>query len=232
MTRTDSPRCGDYYESRLTDGGPFAFLILSEDLWNARVPDSVAVPIYESDDPPSQMIPAMGAGLRADCTKVQSVPHHFFGSRLGTCPEEPWLRIRIGVRLHLDIDGREKEVSSGADEITRTEWWPHQNEIHFADFLGLPNPKLFGVITNDQWNSREHTSYCTAVRLTSKTKDWRQRWEVEVAGGWVVCADLYSLPYSDMEQSPPAANYPTSLSLQESRDLATRQKYTLSLAKA
>lgn len=69
-----------------------------------------------------------------------------------------------------------------------------------------------------------------AVRLTSKTKPHRSRWEVPVSGGYVVVGDIYSLAMSDIEQKPPRAKYPARLTNDESAAIAVKQKSSLSLS--
>lgn len=229
MSRSQSPLCGDYYRSSVPGGAAEALVVLSENPWNERVDDVVAVPIFRSDRVPTRLRPELTPGLIADCTLARSINQDFLEERLGTCPDEPWTRIRMGVRIHLDIDHRIRKTTEPAAHVRRTEWWPHQNDVRFAEYEGIPKDKMFGVVTNDQWNSRETTAYCSAVRLTSKTKNWRERWEVEVHGGWTVSTDLYVVRYGLMEETPPDPPQPDRLSLDQSADISSRQKQVLTL---
>ncbi len=226
-----SPRCGYVYELLVPGAEASHALILTEDDWNATMSDSVAVPIYTSPDVrPSLVLVALNHELRANCTRVQSFPHEFLGRSIGVCDGEPWVRTRIGVRRFLDIDRRFEKKPSLAPSAPRTDWWPMQNDIHFASdpFIG-PNDKLYGVISDNDWNALPETTYAAAVRLTSKTKQQRLRWEVPVTGGWVVTGDIYSMTYKRFEQKPPSSKYPSSLSDDESSQIASRQKGALTL---
>lgn len=191
--------------------------------------DAVVVPVYEDESEPGTLRPQLRSGELADCTRVQNVPQEFLGQRLGTCPEEPWVRIRMGVRLHLDLDNRVKQHRNPAGSVHRATWWPRQNEVHFAAYPGIPTDKLFGVVSDAQWNSRAAAEYCSAVRLTSRSKASRRRWEVPVSGGNVVCGDIYLLPYENMDRRSPAPRYPDRLSDDESARIAINQKRTLTL---
>lgn len=229
MGRSGAPICGDYYRSGVPGGVAEALLVLSEDPWNERVDDVVAVPIFRSEAVPTRLRPELTPGLIADCTLARNVNQEYLAERIGTCPDEPWTRIRMGVRIHLDIDHRIKKTPKPASQINRTEWWPHQDEVRFAEYEDIPQEKMFGVVTNDQWNSRESTTYCSAVRLTSKSKKWRERWEVEVDGGWVVSSDLFVVRYVLMDQAPPEPPRPDHLGLDQSAEISSKQKKVLTL---
>jgi hypothetical protein len=201
-------------------------------LWNERVNDSVAVPVFPVEDPKTNVyLVEIERGLIADCTRAQSIPHKYFGQRVGTCPSDPWMRARIGVRKHLDVDGRISKRPRVSITTSRSDWWPRQREIFFATRSEMPQDKLYGVVSHDAWNSRPAASYCTTVRLTSaESKAWRQRWEVPVTGGWVVSGDLYLTAYQRIDRTPPnPKKYPTELSEDESAEIARRQKTTFTL---
>lgn len=226
------PLCGFLYEARIPGAIATQLLVLTEDAWNERVGDSVVVPVFPAEDVKTNLYRVETApGLVADCTRVQSLPHRFFGGRVGACPDEPWTRIRIGVRKHLDIDARIARRGRVSARTTRTDWWPRQREVYFATRSDVPGDKLYGVISDDVWNSRPAVAYCTTTRLTSRgPKEWRRRWEVPVTGGWVVSGDLYLTAYRRMDQTPPdPARYPTDLSEEESAEIALRQRATFTL---
>lgn len=225
-----SPACGALYESRIPRAQVQVLLVLSEDAWNSRMGDSVVVPVYRTSVDPSDFWVEVASELLANCTKVQNIPHKYFGRPLGSCRDEPWIRTRLGVRRFLDLDARAARTPGAAVATARADWWPRQRDIHFATMPSLPDDKLFATISDDAWNSRPQVSYCATVRLTSRTKDWRDRWEVPVRGGWVVSGDLYSTAYQRMQPAPPDADrYPTTLTLAESEQVALRQKQTLTL---
>lgn len=227
------PLCGSLYELQIPGAMARQLLVLTEDLWNERVSDSVVVPVFAVENPKINLYRVeIAAGLVADCTRVQSIPHKFFGRRVGVCPEKPWKLARIGVRKHLDIDGRIAKRGRVSVATTRADWWPRQREIFFATRSEMPEDKLYGVVSDDVWNSRPAATYCTTVRLTStESKEWRRRWEVPVPGGWVVSGDLYLTAYKRIDQtSPDPEKYPTELSEDESAEIARRQKTTFTLA--
>jgi hypothetical protein len=55
------------------------------------------------------------------------------------------------------------------------------------------------------------------------------RWEVPVAGSWVVAGDIYQLACHRFEQSAPRGSYPKRMTDAESAALAGKQKVTLAL---
>jgi mRNA-degrading endonuclease toxin of MazEF toxin-antitoxin module len=206
------------------------FVILTEDLWNEQMRDSVIVPVYDLVAGESAMSVALPDAQTAICTRVQSMPHEFIGPAVKRCPTEPLRRIQQGVSQFLAIEQRRTKTETPPPDSPRDGWWPRQNDIHFASNAAIgPEDKLYAVIADDDWNSLPSSSYTAAVRLTSKTKPQRMRWEIPVAGGWIVTGDLYSIAYSRFEQSHPRDPYPKSLTTVESSRIAGRQRTTLGL---
>lgn len=223
------PRCGEILECLIPGAEARQLLVVSEDPWNEILSDSVAIPVYEWDSKHSLFLVQVSEGMFAECTRVQSIPHEFFGERLGNCPKDPWIRSRMGVRKYLDIDNRIKKTTDRVPSI-RTEWYPQQRDIHFSTSRWHPDRKLHGVISDDLQNSHPDANYCATARLTSQTKEWRARWEVPVSGGCVVTGDLYQTAYADIErEEPDPERFPTRLSHEESAEIAIRQKQTLTL---
>jgi mRNA-degrading endonuclease toxin of MazEF toxin-antitoxin module len=208
-------------------------LVLTEDLWNAEMGDSVVVPLYQGlDDPASLFLVELGPKVKAHCTRVQSMSHDFIGDPVGRCPDDPWKRTRIGVRKFLDIDRRIAKTPAPEPVAPRLDWWPRQNDIHFATNPQIyTSDKLYGVISDDDWNSAPGANHFAAVRLTSKTKPKRLRWEVPVGdGSFVVTGDIYSVPYGNFEQKPPPKKYPSQMTDDESAAIAVKQKSALTLS--
>lgn len=227
------PLCGFIYVLEIPGAEATHLLVLSEDIWNARMPDSVVVPLYQLPDAATSLfLVEVGSKLKANCTRVQSMSHQFIGTvAVARCPEDAWLRVRIGVRKFLDIDRRIAKTPAKPPISPRADWWPRQNDIHFARNPAIsPNDKLYGVISDDDWNSRPGVRNVAAVRLTSKTKANRLRWEVPVGGGFVVAGDVYPVALGDFEQAPPPSMYPARLTDDETAAVATKQKAALSLS--
>ena len=172
------PICGDLYELDLPGAEATHVVVLSEDLWNAQMGDSVVVPVYHRPDANgSLLLVAVDDELRANCTRVQSMAHEFIGGRSGPCPAEPWVRIRIGVRMFIDIDRRIAKTPPPPQSVARRDWWPRQNRVHFAANPALAyGDKLYAIVSDDDWNSLPDARTVAAVRLTSKTKRQRLRW--------------------------------------------------------
>jgi mRNA-degrading endonuclease toxin of MazEF toxin-antitoxin module len=206
-------------------------VVLTEDIWNAQMGDAVVVPLYNWPDASlSSLLVEVDDSLRANCTRVQSMAREFIGDWTGECPDDPWNRLRIGVRLFLDIDRRIAMTPPHRLRTRRSDWWPRQNNIHFATNTAIAaSDKLYGIVSDNDWNSLPESKTVAAVRLTSKTKPQRLRWEVPVGGGYVVTGDIYSVAVSDFEQKPPRAGYPSRLSDDESAAIATKQQTVLSL---
>ena len=187
--------------------------------------DSIVVPIYGLPGAkPSSFLVRIDGDLFANCARVQSMDHGFIRREVGACSQEPWLRARIGVRRFLDIDHRIAKPPPVQPSVPRTGWFPQQNHVHFAVNPAIPaKDKLYGIISNDDWNSFPSAPNVAAVRLTSKTKPNRSHWEVPVSGGFVVAGDIYSLATSDIEQKRPPAKYPARLTNDESATIALKQ---------
>jgi len=226
------PLCGFIYELQIPGAQATHVLVLTEDIWNTRMADSVVVPVYHLPDAtPSVFLVEVGSKLKANCTRVQSMSHQFIASAVARCPDDPWVRVRIGVRKFLDIDRRIAKTPAKPPVSPRADWWPRQNDIHFARNAAIsPNDKLYGVISDDDWNSLAGAPNVAAVRLTSKTKANRLRWEVPVTCGFVVTGDIYSIALGDFEQKPPPSNYPARLTEDESAAVAKKQKAALTLS--
>jgi mRNA-degrading endonuclease toxin of MazEF toxin-antitoxin module len=226
------PLCGFIYELEIPGAAASHVLVLTEDLWNARMGDSVVVPLYDLPDAtPSVFLVEVGTKLKANCTRVQSMSHDFIGSAVGRCPNEAWVRARIGVRKFLDIERRIAMTQAQPLVSPRSDWWPRQNHIHFARNAQInPTDKLYAVISDNDWNSLAGTPNVASVRLTRKTKPQRLRWEVPVGDGFVVTGDIYSVALGDFEQQPPPKKYPSQITEDESAEIAIRQKLALTLS--
>jgi hypothetical protein len=61
------------------------------------------------------------------------------------------------------------------------------------------------------------------------SKRRRQRWEVPVRGGYVICNDLHAIPHSGFEQRPRISPPLSRLDAAEHRALAERLVETLEL---
>lgn len=223
-------RFGWRYEPALPKATAAEYLVLTEDPWNAVMGDVVIVPIFAVEEPQTNLMRVLvDDGLVANCTRPNNLNITFLGDAVGPCDDGPLTRVRIGVRRYLDIDRRvEKNTLPASDP--RSTWWPHQGDFHFARNPRIgPHDKLYASVADDDWNSREGVTYTATVRLTSKTKAFRRRWEVPVAGSFVVSGDLYTISYTRFEQKPPPARYPQAMTDDELAAVATVQKRALSL---
>lgn len=224
------PRFGWRYACALENATATEYLVLTEDPWNDVMGDVVIVPVFLVEEPkPSVLSVLVDDGLVANCTRPTNLMIDFLGEAIGRCDKEALTRVRIGVRRYLDLDRREQKTTVEAKN-PRSEWWPRQGDFHFAANPDIgPNDKLYASVADDDWNSLEGAGYTAAVRLTSKTKSFRKRWEVPVAGSFVVAGDLYTISYSRIEQTPPPRKYPQGMTADELSTVATFQKRALSL---
>lgn len=227
------PLCGIIHTLEIPGAQASHVLVLTEDLWNQQMGDSAVVPLYELQNvAPSLFLVEVGQRLKANCTRVQSMAHEFIGTPVSDCPAEAWLRVRIGVRKFLDIDRRIAKAPVPAPLSPSPGWWPRQNNIHFASNAAIAaSGKLYVVVSDNDWNSAAGVPNVAAVRLTSKTKPQRLRWEVPVAGGsFVVTGDIYSVAMSTFEHKPPKAKYPNQITDDESASVAKKQRASLTLS--
>ncbi|HEV7493727.1 MAG TPA: hypothetical protein VGO10_08100 [Baekduia sp.] len=228
------PRAGWLYENKVNGAAAEQLLVLSENDWNDTMRDSIVVPVMRlTGVAPNALRISVDEtpGLYAQCTLVQSIAHDGIGAPLRVCPEEAWIRTRLGVRRFLDIDRRRTSAAKPSPSPERTEWWPRQDDVHIATLPGIPQQKVVSAISDDDWNSTASVRHCAAARLTSRgPKANRVRWEVPVSGGFVVAGDLSALPYAAINRQAPAAKkYPQRFSADESSRIALRQQTALSL---
>ncbi len=226
-----APLWGHLYDFALPGAQAEAVVVLSEDDWNSRTRDAVIVPVYREPGTASGNVRvALDDRLVADCTRVQNVAQDSLGADRGGCKREALMRIRLGVRVYLDIARLLEEAGPRQPISPRVDWWPRQGEVRYAEVPGLSRGKMFCLLSDDDWNSRPSTVYAAAVRLASKRRNWRAGWEVEISDGSVVAGHLYSLLHEDIEPDPPSSPRPTQLTPQKLREIAERLVVLLRLA--
>lgn len=226
-----APVWGHIYDFILPGARAEAALVVSEDDWNVRTRDAVIVPVYRQPGTASGNVRvALDDELVADCTRVQNVAHESLGEDRGICERKVLTQIRLGVRVYLDIGQLLNEAGPRQPINPRSEWWPRQGQVRYAELSSLPQSKMFCLLSDDDWNSRPTTIYSAAVRLTSKARKWRSSWEVEVPGGSVVAGHLYSLLHQDIAPRPPKSPRPAELTAVKLREIAERLVVLLKLA--
>lgn len=225
-----TPAWGHLYDFELEGAQAEAVLVVSEDEWNIRTRDAVIVPVYRAPGTAAGNVRiAIDDELAADCTRVQNVAQDTLGDDRGSCPRDPLTRVRLGIRVYLDIDRLIQQAGPKTALKPRSEWWPRQGQVRYAEIPEFPASKMFCIISDDDWNSRESSIYSAALRLTSKTREWRGRWEVEISGGWIVAGQLYSLIHEDINLVPPTPPRPQEASVEELDQLAKRLSVLLKL---
>ncbi len=226
-----SPAWGHVYDFVLAGARAEAAVVLSEDDWNVRTRDAVIVPVYREPGTASGNVRVeLDDQLVADCTRVQNVLHESLGEDRGVCERKALTRIRIGVRVYLDIAQLLNEAGPRQPINPRSEWWPRQGQVRYAELANLSQNKMYCLLSDDDWNSRPTTIYSAGVRLTSKGRKWRSKWEVEVPGGSVVAGHLYSLLHEDIDPQPPRSPRPAKLTPDKLREIAERLVVSLKLA--
>lgn len=107
-------------------------------------------------------------------------------------------------------------------------WWPKQSEVHQALRIA-PAPKGVAIVSEDESNAA--LAHAAAVRITSAdtTKPWRKRLEVPLRAGYAIPGDLFAIPHSAFEPSPPLSPPFARLTRDELRALAERLVETLEL---
>lgn len=217
-----APIWGHVHDLVLPGARAAAAIALSEDDWNLRTRDAVIVPVFRAPGSAQGNVRiALDDQLVADCTRVQNVAQEYLGEDRGSCAREALRGIRLGVRIYLDID-RLLALNRRSPLKPRSEWWPRQGQVRYAEIPDPPEDKMFCIVSDDDWSSRPTTTYSGAVRLTSKTRDWRGPWEVEIPGGYLVAGHLYSLLHEDINPDPPRGERPTELSPEKLKEVAER----------
>lgn len=215
------PITGRLYDFELEGAQAEAVLVLSENDWNERTRDVVIVPVYRGRGTGVGNVRVeVAPGLVADCTRIQNVPQDELGRDRGVCPTQPFVRVRIGVRIYLDIDRLRRQAGPKSPLQPRSSWWPRQGDVRYVEVTGFPEDKMYCVMSEDDWNSRDTTIYSAGLRLTSKTRSWRSPWEVQISSGWIVTGHLYSLLLEDFGQQPPRAPRPQRADSDELEQLA------------
>lgn len=226
-----TPLWGHLYDFILPGARAESAIVVSEDDWNARTRDAVVVPVYREPGTTSGNVRVeLDGGLVADCTRVQNVARESLGKDRGVCERRALTRIRIGVRIYLDIEQLLMQSGPRQPISPRSQWWPRQGQVSYAEVPGLSQNKMFCLISDDDWNSRPATAYSAAVRLTSKGRERRSKWEVGVPGGSAVAGHLYSLLHEDIDPSSPTSPRPAKLMPEKLRDIAERLIVLLKLA--
>lgn len=225
------PLWGHIYDFELKGARAEAVLVVSENDWNSRTRDVVVVPLYGGGVAEAGNVRiAIKDGLVADCTRVQNVAQDVIGADRGASERQALLRVRLGLRVYLDIDrlvDRARPRASAPD--ANTGWWPRQGQVRYAEVPGFPADKMFCVVSEDDWNSRTSTAYSAALRLMSKTRRWRSQWEVEIGNRWIVAGHLYSLLHADIDQAVPSSPRPREACPEELHQLAMRLSVLLKL---
>lgn len=224
-----SLRRGFVYENATPGGRAQQLLALSEQDWNDVVPDGIAVPIFDrgAGQQPSLMLVAMGETRFADCTKVQTVLDEFWGAAVGPCPDAALQHIEAGVRAFLTLDQLKAGRPAAPAGSGAADWWPTQGLVRYVEPPINGQRKMHGTLSEDAWNVIGPS--WTTVRLTSRDKGWRSRWQVPVTGGFVVSGDLFATPRGDMDSTPPRSPRPSRLVTAELSAIAERLEQTLAL---
>lgn len=222
---------GDIHRNLAPNASAPRLLVLSENDWNRVIADAVAVPIFRrrAGQSPSPMLVHIEGRLFADCTTIQTVPGRFWGPRAGACDATQVAAVEHGVRSFLRLDQLEQGRASAAAHAPpgTADWWPAQGLVRYVDPPINGQRKMHAVLSEDAWN--EIGTHWTTTRLTSGSKGRRGRWQVPVAGVYVVAGDLAATPRGAMDPATPRAPRPAHLSTRELSDVARRIRVTLEL---
>lgn len=227
-----TPKRGWLYQSANPRTRAEAFLVLSEDDWNAIFPDVVAVPVWQiADASPNDLRVAIGPKRFCECTRVSSIgTGALLGPAVGSAAPGVMTAVEAGVRAYLCIPQllARGPCTPASGPRTASSWWPGQGEVRYTSPPIAGKHKLHSPLTEDAWN--EVAPHWTTVRLTSVTgKKKRKRWEVPVTGGCVVSGDLFLTPRGAMDAKPPKPPRPNQLTTTELAEVAQRLAATLLL---
>jgi mRNA-degrading endonuclease toxin of MazEF toxin-antitoxin module len=203
-------------------------VILSENAWNSYTYDCVLVPFFHDPDARETVVrPRLDANLIADCTAVGSLAQDDLGDYLGDCPDDVLASVAAGVRTYFAIDQALNPPRVRPRVPGRAGWWPRQAEVHLATRIA-DEGKWVTIVSEDASNAV--LNHAAGARLTSvASKRRRERWEVPVRGGYVICNDLHAIPHSGFEQRPRISPPFARLNQSEQRALAERLVETLEL---
>ena len=210
------PRHGWRYANLVEGATSREVVVISEDLWNDTMRDSVVVPVWP-EGPAGDFAPEVEGGI-ARCDLAAGIAHEDLGEELGPVDDNQMSAITAGVRAFLDLDTlinppRLRRPPS----VGRADWWPARGAVHYGKRFGEQR-EIYAVLTPDEWNVR--ADYCSTVFLTSVDKKWRARWQVSVRGGYAIVCDLDVFRYSALDhRAPPKL---TRLNAEELRQTAER----------
>lgn len=228
VARAAPPERGQLYTIAIEGTRIDRAVVLSENEWNAYTFDCVIVPFFEDSNANETIVrPRLDATLIADCTAVGSLAQEDLGEHLGDCPNDVLGAVAHGVRAYFAIDQALHPRRVRRPLPGRAGWWPRQAEVHLATRIA-DEGKWVAIVSEDASNAL--LNHAAGARLTSvASKRRRERWEVPVRGGYVICNDLHAIPYVGFEPRPRISPPLSRLNAAEHGALAERLVETLEL---
>jgi mRNA-degrading endonuclease toxin of MazEF toxin-antitoxin module len=176
-------------------------LVLSEDRWNGTMKSSVIVPLYPRASEESQhaalLQPPVDDDSYADCTLLQSLDDDDLGDLIAACAREALYAVVRGVRTYLDVDALLARKIKRPPAGGRSTFWPRQRDVYWGRRFETQRERYL-IAADDEFNIRSDRT--AALFLTSRSKNWRSRWQVAVRGGFVISGDIDQFAYVELDE--------------------------------
>jgi mRNA-degrading endonuclease toxin of MazEF toxin-antitoxin module len=180
-------------------------VVISEDPWNQWARSPIIVPLL-SGVRANALRPTIGQSTIADCTRPLTVTASRLGAVLGSLSTEESAAVRSALASMLNVDHLLQGTTPPQPAAPPSVWYPHFAHIYFDTLEIDGEQKMFAILSDDLWNVTER--FVIGLRLTSRSKPARARWEVPLSGGPIIIGDLHLIPTSRLNQTPPRPPHP------------------------
>ena len=92
-------------------------------------------------------------------------------------------------------------------------WYPRFGHVYYSRNAIQGSNKMYVILSDDAWN--DANPWVIGIRLTSRSKPPRLRWEIPLSGGPAIVGDIFPLPKAMLDQRPPKAPRPVNTTAAE-----------------
>ena len=175
-------------------------VVVSEDAWNEWAKSPIVVPLA-AELSANALRPQVGQIGVADCTRPITVSQTRLGEVRGHLSTGESTAVTTALASMLNIARLITGTAPPPPAPPTPEWYPRFGSIYFDTLPVGGHEKMFAIVSDDRWNATQ--PFVIGLRLTSKRKELRQRWEVPLTGGPAIVGDIQLIPTARLEQTPP-----------------------------
>ncbi len=181
-------------------GATTGAVVVSEDAWNEWARSPIVVPL-DASLRANALRPSIGAIGVADCTRPITVSQTRLGTVHGQLSTEESTAVTAALFSMLNVAHLINGTVAPQPARAPAGWYPRFGSIYFGTLPIGGQEKMFAIVSDDRWNATQ--PFVIGLRLTSKRKELRQRWEVPLSGGPAIVGDIQLIPTARLEQTPP-----------------------------